>query len=168
MQTFLPYYDFAKSAACLDRSRLGKQRLETLQLLRINLQGPQIAWRWAGVNGAMWQEPAWFVPLDSGDSIKATPWYNHPAARMWRGHERWLAVYGEAICFEWTSRKYEDNVGERIALLKSQTVENKLPSWLGDEQLHSSHRAALLAKKLSHYERFGWSEEPKIKYWWPV
>ena len=33
MQTFLPYEDFALSASCLDRSRLGKQRVETLQIL---------------------------------------------------------------------------------------------------------------------------------------
>lgn len=33
MQTFLPYPDYAQSAACLDRQRLGKQRVEVLQLL---------------------------------------------------------------------------------------------------------------------------------------
>lgn len=34
MQTFLPYPDFAESARVLDRQRLGKQRVEVLQLLR--------------------------------------------------------------------------------------------------------------------------------------
>lgn len=33
VQTFLPYLSFAESAAVLDRSRLGKQRIEALQLL---------------------------------------------------------------------------------------------------------------------------------------
>lgn len=33
MQTFLPYSDFHKSAACLDRQRLGNQRREALTLL---------------------------------------------------------------------------------------------------------------------------------------
>jgi hypothetical protein len=33
MNTFLPYPDFTKSAACLDRHRLGKQRSEVLILL---------------------------------------------------------------------------------------------------------------------------------------
>lgn len=33
MQTFLPYADFAQSAATLDRARLGKQRVEAAQLL---------------------------------------------------------------------------------------------------------------------------------------
>lgn len=32
MQTFLPYPDFAKSAYCLDDKRLGKQRVECLQI----------------------------------------------------------------------------------------------------------------------------------------
>lgn len=38
MQTFLPYYDFARSAESLDRQRLGKQRVEVLQILKA-LQG---------------------------------------------------------------------------------------------------------------------------------
>ena len=36
MQTFLPYPSFARSAAALDPSRLGKQRVEAFQLLRAN------------------------------------------------------------------------------------------------------------------------------------
>lgn len=35
MQTFLPYPDFRASAACLDWRRLGKQRVEAFQLLRV-------------------------------------------------------------------------------------------------------------------------------------
>lgn len=34
MQTFLPYPSFYQSASTLDRQRLGKQRVEVLQLLR--------------------------------------------------------------------------------------------------------------------------------------
>lgn len=33
MQTFLPYPDFPRSAGCLDNKRLGKQRVEVLQIL---------------------------------------------------------------------------------------------------------------------------------------
>ena len=33
MQTFLPYSNFYKSAKVLDQKRLGKQRVEVLQLL---------------------------------------------------------------------------------------------------------------------------------------
>lgn len=43
MQTFLPYPDFIQSAACLDRQRLGKQRVEVLQLLKA-LNGESKGW----------------------------------------------------------------------------------------------------------------------------
>ena len=33
MQTFLPFADFAETAAVLDHRRLGKQRIEVLQIL---------------------------------------------------------------------------------------------------------------------------------------
>ena len=44
MQTFLPYPDFAQSAACLDDRRLGKQRVECLQILRA-LRDPAYGWQ---------------------------------------------------------------------------------------------------------------------------
>lgn len=44
MQTFLPYPDFAQSAAVLDRARLGKQRVETLQILKA-LSDPAYGWQ---------------------------------------------------------------------------------------------------------------------------
>lgn len=43
MQTFLPYPDFAASAKVLDRQRLGKQRVETYQLLNA-LHGGSKGW----------------------------------------------------------------------------------------------------------------------------
>ena len=54
VQTFLPYADFAASAAVLDKPRLGKQRVEALQVLRA-LTYPTYGWKrhpavrmWAG------------------------------------------------------------------------------------------------------------------------
>lgn len=43
MQTFLPLPSFRDSAACLDRQRLGKQRVEVLQLLN-GLTGRSVGW----------------------------------------------------------------------------------------------------------------------------
>jgi hypothetical protein len=43
MQTFLPEPDFAASAAVLDRQRLGKQRVEVMQLLGA-LTGQRAGW----------------------------------------------------------------------------------------------------------------------------
>lgn len=44
MQTFLPYPDFTKSLMCLDNKRLGKQRVECLQILNA-LEGKTKGWR---------------------------------------------------------------------------------------------------------------------------
>jgi hypothetical protein len=59
MQTFLPYPSFAASAKVLDRQRLGKQRVEVLQLLRA-LAGETKGWRnhpaakmWSGYESAL-------------------------------------------------------------------------------------------------------------------
>lgn len=38
MTTFLPYAEFRHSARVLDRARLGKQRVETLQIVRAHVQ----------------------------------------------------------------------------------------------------------------------------------
>jgi hypothetical protein len=59
MQTFLPYPDFAQSAACLDNKRLGKQRVECLQILN-TLIGRSKGWinhpavlMWKGYEGEL-------------------------------------------------------------------------------------------------------------------
>ena len=44
MQTFLPLPSFSESAAVLDRRRLGKQRVEALQIIRA-LTVPGAGWR---------------------------------------------------------------------------------------------------------------------------
>lgn len=44
MQTFLPYSDFPMSARSLDNRRLGKQRVETLQILNA-LTNPKYGWQ---------------------------------------------------------------------------------------------------------------------------
>jgi hypothetical protein len=59
MQTFLPYADFAESARVLDRQRLGKQRVEVLQILN-TLTGERAGWAnhpcvlmWRGYEAAL-------------------------------------------------------------------------------------------------------------------
>jgi hypothetical protein len=44
VQTFLPYADFASTMEVLDRRRLGKQRVECIQIVR-GLVRPGYAWR---------------------------------------------------------------------------------------------------------------------------
>lgn len=44
MQTFLPFPSFEETASALDYKRLGKQRVETWQLIRA-LNGESLGWR---------------------------------------------------------------------------------------------------------------------------
>lgn len=137
MQTFLPYRSYEESARCLDRQRLGKQRIEAMLILHI-------------LRGDGWQR-----------------WRNHPAVRMWRGHEAELVRYGVAMCDEWIRRGYRDSTRERLLALMP-AVDNGPPEWLGYERLHSSHRSNLLRKDFDYYRRFGWKESPDQPYYWPV
>jgi hypothetical protein len=127
MQTFLPYPDFDESAQVLDYKRLGKQRVETFQLINaIN-----------GVNA-------------KGEPAKG--WVNHPAAVMWRGYEQALVVYGIAMCREWIRRQYNDTMLPRFeAMLDSSTPKPDLPSWLGRDEIHISHQSNLLRKDPEFY-----------------
>jgi hypothetical protein len=75
MQTFLPYSDFEKSLMCLDDKRLGKQRVESMQILNI-LTGKSLT----------------------------NSWGNHPAVRMWKGYEESLKVYLNLSIEIWINR----------------------------------------------------------------
>lgn len=138
MQTFLPYPDFAASARVLDRQRLGKQRVEVLQLLRALL-------------------------------VPGSGWANHPAARMWDGHEDALAGYGSAICAEWRRRGYKDTCLDKILSFDvSVSGYRGRPRWIGDTAFHAAHRSNLLRKNPEWYGQFGWAEPNDIPYVWPV
>lgn len=138
MQTFLPYKSFEQTAKCLDYRRLGKQRVETKQILAA-LAGETKAWK------------------------------NHPAVKMWIGHEKCLVVYGSFICQEWISRGYRDTT-----LPKIMDYHNKFdiktisfPIWFNNDRLFASHRSNLLRKNKEYYSQFGWSEPDNIPYFWP-
>lgn len=143
MQTFLPYADFEKSASVLDYRRLGKQRLECDQILRALISN-SVGWR------------------------------RHPAVMMWAGHEKTLCEYAEKIIDEWRSRGYKNTMEYPGSPCwcdlhdVSYIQECDPPPWLGDEEFHASHRAALLHKNPEWYGQFGWTEIPELRYKWPV
>ena len=139
MQTFLPYKDFAQSAAVLDRQRLGKQRVETLQVMNA-LIDPMYGWR------------------------------NHPAVKMWRGYASALLRYQEAVCNEWTSRGYKDTCLDKTRLAVAQSglmLDDIMPDWLGNEDIHRSHRSNLLRKFPEHYAQY-FDDVDNLEYVWPV
>ena len=91
MQTFLPYDNFNLSLEVLDYRRLGKQRVESFQLLNALL-----------------------------GRTESKGWINHPIAKMWKGYENALKLYLNKSIEIWKSQgynntmKYEDIKGEII------------------------------------------------------
>lgn len=137
MQTFLPYKKFRPSLESLDDKRLGKQRVETYQILN-NLLGR---------------------PKKDGTPYKG--WTNHPCCVMWRGYENALKEYLNVSIDVWKERgknntmQYEEIAGKVV-----------MPWWIGFEPFHSSHRANLLRKDLDFYKLHGWKEDPEDPYIW--
>lgn len=159
MQTFLPYPDFVESVRVLDYRRLGKQRVEVLQILKTLHKGPQTC-------------------TECGDTFsygccggyglpKTTPWWNHPAVKMWRGFTSSLAEYGIIICKEWINRGYQDTCLEKIALHMGFREPMK-PIWFGEEDFHLSHRSNLLRKFPAHYRQFWPNDLDNLPYVWPT
>lgn len=99
-------------------------------------------------------------------------WRNHPATKMWRGHEGELCRYAQAMCHEWIGRGYNDNLLPFFEAWENRVTSLGLsdppPSWLGDAALHASHRSNLLRKDPNWYGQFGWVEDSGLDYVWPV
>jgi hypothetical protein len=142
MQTFLPRASYKGSAMVLDRQRLGKQRVEGLQLL--NALSP---------------------------NYTGKGWVNHPAARMWRGHEGALARYVLAVCEEWVGRGYMDTCADKVRALMDTHPEwtGVTPPWFGDEAFHRAHRSNLVRKAPEHYAPLFEPGLPAdLPYLWPT
>lgn len=149
MQTFLPYADFAASARALDPRRLGKQRVECLQVVR-------------------------------GLTVADYGWRHHPAVTMWRGHLEALGRYALTCCEVWTATGRADTCAStlRVDLAGAGVEEMRtqdelaeagaLPTWLGDEDFHRSHRSALLRKDPTFYRPLFGDEPDDLPYVWPA
>jgi len=88
-------------------------------------------------------------------------WKNHPAVKMWRGHECYLALYHNACIDEWILRGYVNNMKHLPHCSKPCP-----PRWWGNKDVHMSHQASLNRKQPSHYH-FKVSQEEYPAYVWP-
>ncbi|HZB49442.1 MAG TPA: MSMEG_6728 family protein [Mycobacteriales bacterium] len=144
MQTFLPHPDFVASAAVLDDRRLGKQRVETYQILRA-LTWPKYGWK-NHPAVRMWRG---FTP--------ALVRYGLDVCDAWEARGRADATRSALLAF----------TGGRVPETAALRAGGQLPPWLGEEPVHVSHRSALLRKDPAHYEdRFG-DVPTDLPYVWP-
>ncbi|WP_249997700.1 MSMEG_6728 family protein [Actinoplanes sp. M2I2] len=148
MQTFLPYADFLASARALDQKRLGKQRVETVQVLR-GLITPGYGWRhhpavkmWRG-----YEEGLIRYGLDVAGVWTATGRADTTVATL-------LADWGQ---------------GTEIRTREALAEAGELPPWLGEAEVHRSHQSALLRKDPDFYRPlFGPDVPDDLPYVWPV
>ena len=144
MQTFLPLPDLRASLEVLDDKRLGKQRVETFQILRA-LTWPRYAWK-NHPAVRMWRG---FVPaLVAYGVVNCDVWTARGYADTVRG-----SLLG------WTGGAEPD--WERLR------ERGQLPPWLGVPELHVSHQSALVRKDPEHYRAHFPDVPDDLPYWWP-
>ncbi|MCG7597004.1 MSMEG_6728 family protein [Mycobacterium sp. PSTR-4-N] len=150
MQTFLPYPDFAASARALDARRLGKQRAETIQVLRA-LTVPGYGWR---------NHPA------------ATMWAGYEEAVVRYGMEvcaAWCALGRADTCAATLLTDLTAATG--VTAIRSQdelATAGEVPPWLGDAAVHRSHQSALVRKDPDHYRPLFPDVPDDLPYVWPA
>lgn len=144
MQTFFPYADPRQSAAVLDDRRLGKQRVETFQVLRA-LTWPAYGWKNHPAT-RMWRG---FVP-----GLVA---YGLACVDEWRARGRADATRASLLEFTGGEEPDWDRLHD----------EGRLPPWVGDEALHLSHRSALVRKDPEHYRPIFGDVPDDLPYVWP-
>ncbi len=148
VQTFLPYPDFLASAKVLDQKRLGKQRVETVQVLR-GLITPGYGWR---------HHPA--VKMWRGYE-EGLIRYGLDVAAVWTATGRADTTVATLLA-DWGR-------GPEIRTQEVLAQAGELPPWLGDEDVHRSHQSALLRKDPELYRPLFGPEVPDdLPYVWPV
>jgi hypothetical protein len=149
MQTFLPYPDFAACARVLDTRRLGKQRVETLQIVRA-LALPNYGWR---------NHPAVLMWRGYEEALGR---YGIEVCRAWR--TRGFADNCQPKILADLGLLGVDQVRGQDELAAA----GALPRWLGDVALHRSHQSALLRKDPELYGQIFSDVPDDLPYVWPV
>ena len=133
MQTFLPYKDYERVAEVLDSKRLNKQILECYQILNV-LSNPS----------------------------PTAGWRNHPAVKMWRGHEFALWDYVNVMILEAQGRgiKTDKNSENLYRLRHTYGLHWGMgrPKWMGMKDIvkrvTTTHKANLFKKQPEAYPQF--------------
>lgn len=142
MQTFVPLASYTKSAQVLDRMRLGKQRVETLQILK-SIHYPQYGWK---------NHPA----------VKM--WVHCPVGLIQYGLAvcaHWkLLGYNDTCHAKILSIANQFYPGVDLRSIR-------YPRWWRGK-IHATHRSKLMQKLPEYYTQFGWNTPDNLEYFWPV
>jgi len=149
VQTFLPHPDFEESARALDLKRLGKQRVECIQVVR-GLTRSGYGWR---------HHPA--VKMWRGFE-EALGRYGVTCCEVWTELE-----FADTCAATIVADLQESGVTR----LRSQAELDRagaLPPWLGDERFHLAHQSALVRKDPEFYRARFPGVPDDLPYVWPA
>nr|WP_225951353.1 MSMEG_6728 family protein [Mycobacterium sp. OAS707] len=146
----MPYADFGATARVLDKRRLGKQRVETIQVLRA-LTVAGYGWRhhpaakmWAGYEEAL---------VRYGLDICAV----------------WCDLGNADTCSGTLVADLTQGTGLSSPRVQQDlAAAGELPPWLGDPAFHRSHQSALVRKDPAHYRPIFNDVPDDLPYVWPV
>jgi Pyrimidine dimer DNA glycosylase len=150
MQTFTPYSDFEESLRTLDLKRLGKQRVEVIQIVRA-LTVPGYAWS---------SHPAVLMWKGYEEALGR---YGLTSCEVWteRG-------FGDSCAATIAADLRAAGIAE-IRSYKELAANDALPPWLFDEAVQLSHRSSLLRKDPEHHRPLFPPDTPRdLDYVWPV
>lgn len=149
MQTFLPYPDFERSARALDVKRLGKQRVEIIQVVRaLTVAG----YGWAN-------HPAVLM------------WQGHEEALGRYGLtccEVWSELGFGDTCAATIGADLRQAGVDTIRPQDELTRAHALPAWLGNDAFHRSHQSVLIQKDPDYYRPQFPGVPEDLAYVWPV
>lgn len=149
MQTFVPYANFHRTAQVLDDKRLGKQRVETIQIVRALTT---IGYGWA-------HHPATLMWKGYEEALGR---YGLTCCEVWveRGFRDTCAATISA-----------DLAVAGVGAIRTQSDlagADALPPWLGDQAVLLSHQSALVRKDPGFYQAQFPGVPADLPYIWPV
>jgi len=152
MNVLVPHTEFYTSVACLSNAHLRQQIVDCERILAV---------------------------LRGGHGLPGD-WSSDPTVYMWSESQSALAVYHVMACAEWRARGGEFRATAyhpetfrrqpgwwRRQDLAEDGRDASLPVWWGLEDVHFSHRRALMSRDPGHYRQFGWRVVPSLDYVYP-
>lgn len=149
VQTFLPYADFDRAARVLDPKRLGKQRVETIQVIRA-LTRPGYGWA---------NHPAVLMWRGYEEALGR---YGSTCCHVWSE-----LGFGDTCASTIVSDLRVAGVGT-VRTQSELAAADALPGWLGEEVIHRSHQSALVRKDPDYYRPLFPDVPDDLPYVWPV
>jgi hypothetical protein len=138
MQTFMPEFHFPNSVRILDNKRLGKQRVETMQIM--------MGLHFGGFSS---NHPASIM------------WRGYECALMRYQYftvQAWKRLGFQDTCLEKTFRIHDHHCPGVIPM----------PWWRGDKDFHRSHQSNLIRKDPERYQPMWPTVPDDLPYLWPT